>query len=139
MGLVETGGWIPALSKAPSSVTSRLLPAMVHSVSHTYPPSHLTPSSVTLCPLSLSMPTPLPLCDCFFLVFPLALCAMSTQATGVSSTLWSVRGTVETISAGRTGAPTARPPKSSPSAGSSTESHGIRKPGVGLNRREGKK
>uniref|UniRef100_A0AAZ3P9G1 Beta/gamma crystallin 'Greek key' domain-containing protein n=2 Tax=Oncorhynchus TaxID=8016 RepID=A0AAZ3P9G1_ONCTS len=41
-------------------------------------------------------------------------------ATGASSTSWSVRDTVEITNTGRTGAPTARPPRSSLSAVSST-------------------
>lgn len=52
------------------------------------------------------------------------LCVTSSQDTGEGSTSWSVRGTAETISTGKTGVPTARPLRSSPSVESSTKTSG---------------
>ena len=93
----------------PSALHQISLPKMIdlqaHSVTQCHTKCHNKIQFVTYNQTSLTTP----------LSLSLGLCAMSTLATEASSTSWSVKDTVETISTGGTGALTVRLPRSSPS------------------------
>lgn len=62
------------------------------------------------------------ICLCVHMCVCVVLCVMNSQATGADSTSWSVKDTTDTTCAGRTGGPTVRLLRSSPSVGSGINS-----------------